>query len=59
MKIKSLIFKLKKKFNPLATILIFLYYDVIFYFTKRNLLGNTEKLLNLLKVIGQRTNKSF
>ena len=46
-------------FWPVSTILIFLYYEVFFYFTERNLLGDTEKLWNLQDVMGQRTNKSF
>ena len=34
-------------FSPLSTILFFLYYDVIFYFTKINFLGDTEKFKSL------------
>ena len=44
-------------FSSLSTILIFLYYDIAFYFTERNLFGDIEKLLNLLEVMGQRTSQ--
>ena len=60
MKTKVFSFHCKKiLFGLPPQFLIFLYYDVFFNFTERNLLGDTEKLLNLQDVMGQCTIKSF